>query len=75
MADSLAGRFARREIIVKSMRKIVERASEIAMNTGVDGVGAVRRSGALPGNADRSTSPLIPSQEIKLCQRTICRGH
>ena len=60
---------------MKSMRKIVERASEIAMNTGVDGVGAVRRSGALPGNADRSTSPLIPSQEIKLCQRTICRGH
>lgn len=38
---------------MKSMRNIVERASEIAMNTGVDGVGAVRRSGALLGNADR----------------------
>ena len=47
---------------MKSMKNIVEMASEIAMNTGVAGVGAVRRSGALLGNADRSISPLIPSQ-------------
>lgn len=46
---------------MKSMKNIVEMASEIAMNTGVDGVGAVRRSGALLGSADRSISPLIPS--------------
>lgn len=53
MAESLAGRLARREIIVKSMKNIVEMASEIAMNTGVDWAGAARRSGALLGNADR----------------------
>jgi len=54
MADSLAGRLARRDIMVKSMKNIVVRASEIAMNTGVDAVGAVRSFGASPGNADRS---------------------
>jgi hypothetical protein len=42
---------------VKSIKNIVVRASEIAMNMGVDAVGAVRRFGALPGKADRSISP------------------
>lgn len=75
MVDSLGGRLTRREIIVKSMKNIVERASEIAMNTGVDAVGAVRRFGALGGNAVRSISPLVPFQGTRPCQRTIYRAH
>lgn len=38
------------------MKNMVERPIEIAMNTGVVAVGAVRRFGELLGNADRSTS-------------------
>jgi hypothetical protein len=44
------------------MKNMVERVIEIAMNTGVVAVGAVRRFGELPGNADRSISPLMPFQ-------------
>jgi hypothetical protein len=62
--DSLAPRDARSEIRVKSMKNMVERAIEIAMNTGVVAVGAVRRSGEFLGNADRSISPLIPFQGV-----------
>jgi hypothetical protein len=46
------------------MKNMVERAIEIAMNTGVVAVGAVRRSGEFLGNADRSISPLIPFQGV-----------
>ena len=45
---------------MKSIKNMVERAIEIAMNTGVVAVGAVRRSGVLLGKADRSLSPLMP---------------
>lgn len=38
---------------------MVERAIEIAMNTGVEAVGAVRRFGALLGRADKSIWPLM----------------
>jgi hypothetical protein len=36
------------------MKNIVERAIEIAINTGVEAVGAVRRFGELLGRADKS---------------------
>ena len=62
MADNLAPREARSEIRVKSMKNMVERAIEIAMNTGVVAVGAVRSFGELLGNADRSISILGPFQ-------------
>jgi len=60
MAESFAGRLARREIMVKSMKNIVEMASEIAMNTGVVAVGAVSRSGEFLGSADKSIQKLMP---------------
>ena len=60
--DSLGPREARSEIRAKSMKNMVERAIEIAMNTGVVAVGAVRRSGELRGSADRSISALMPFQ-------------
>jgi len=46
------------------MKNMVERAIDIAMNTGVVAVGAVRRFGELLGNADRSISSLIPFQGV-----------
>jgi hypothetical protein len=42
------------------MKNIVERAIEIAINTGVEAVGAVRRFGELLGRADKSIWPLMP---------------
>ena len=57
------------------MKNMVERARAIAMNTGVVAAGAVRRFGELPGNADRSISPLMRFQGASPCQRTICRGY
>jgi len=54
MAESFAGRFARREIIVKIMKNMVERTSEIAIKTGVVAVGAVSRFGEFLGSADKS---------------------
>lgn len=60
MADSLGPRLARRETRVKIMRKRAERAIAIAIKTGVVAVGAVRRSGAFLGRADRSIWPLMP---------------
>jgi len=54
MADSLGPRLVRRETRVKIMRKRTERAIAIAIKTGVVAVGAVRRSGAFVGRADKS---------------------
>jgi hypothetical protein len=59
MAESLAPRLARKEIRVKSTKNIVEKPMAIAINTGVVAVGAVRRSGALGGKADRSILALV----------------
>jgi len=54
MADSLGPRLPRRETRVKIMRKRAENAMAMAIKTGVVAVGAVRRSGAFLGRADKS---------------------
>ena len=59
MVDSLGPRVARREIRVNNMRKRPERVIAIAIKTGVVAVGAVRRSGAFLGRADKSIWPLM----------------
>jgi len=64
MAESLGPRLARRETRVKSMRKRPERVIAIAIKTGVVAVGAVRRSGAFLGRADKSIRPLMPFREL-----------
>ena len=60
MADNLGPRLARREVRVKIIRKRTESAMAMAIKTGVVAVGAVRRSGALLGRADKSIRPLTP---------------
>jgi hypothetical protein len=60
MADSLGPSLVRRETRVKIMRKRAEKVIAIAIKTGVVAVGAVRRSGAFLGRADKSIRPLMP---------------
>ena len=55
-ADNLAPSFVRREMKVKRIKKTTEKPSDIAMKAGVVAVGAVKRSGALLGSADRSVA-------------------
>jgi hypothetical protein len=64
MVDSLGPRLARRDIMVKIMRKRTEKAIAIAMKTGVEAVGAVRRSGEFLGRADKSIWPLMPFMKL-----------
>ena len=64
MVDSLAPRLARRDIRAKIIKNIVDRTIEIAMNTGVAAVGAVRRFGELLGRTDKSIWPLMPFKRL-----------
>ena len=54
--------FPRKDVRVKSMKKMTEKTSETAMNAGVVAVGAVSKSGALLGSTERSggTSAFAP---------------
>jgi len=54
LALSFSPNFARKETKVNKMTKIVENTREMAMNTGVDAVGALSNFGALAGKTERS---------------------
>lgn len=75
MVDSLGPRLARREIRAKTMKNIADRTIEIAINTGVAAVGAVRRFGELLGRTDKSIWPLTLFMGTNSCQHTIYRGY